>query len=78
MRTLIIIALLTLSSCGLSQSIVDGANRVQDIRIRVADSIVVTKNGVDIGNVNIMPTRIRVNSIDPTPAFYGITIKYTF
>ena len=69
--------LLLLTSCGLPQAAIETANRLQDTRIEITDDICVTKNGVDIGKVNINPTRMRVPVVG-TPTYYGITLTYTF
>ena len=89
-RILILTFSLLIASCGSLQGIQDTAeniaaevqesvNTVAEVRIPIGETIEVTKDGVDIGNVNIQPTRFRpnINGVD-YPTYYGVTIIYRF
>ena len=63
-----------------AEEVTESVNTVAEIRIPIGETIEVTKDGVDIGNVNIQPTRFRptINGISYPHTYYGITIIYKF
>ena len=83
---ILLMCLLVLGSCGSLQGVQNTAreieqtvNEVQEIRLSLNDTIYVTKDGLNIGEMNIQPTRFRptVNGVR-YPTYYGITITYKF
>ena len=85
MRSLkIFISLLALcTSCSAIQELPreaqEAATWVRETRVQVTEDVSVTKNGVEIGTMQVKPTRFRpnVNNVRYQP-YYGLTITYTF
>ena len=77
--TLVLVLSLLGVSCGSLDGLQESINRIPETKIQVTESILVTKNGMHIGNVDIKPTIFRpvVNEIRYPKAF-GLTITYKF